>query len=85
MAHDDEHSTIVIDPAARGDPGGAIASRPRMRVGVISDTHDCLPNVARIVELLNAARVERIARRRRQAASGVRSGGVRGLPEVWPA
>jgi hypothetical protein len=29
-----------------------------MRIGVVSDTHDMLPNVARIVELLNAARVE---------------------------
>jgi len=31
-----------------------------MRIGVISDTHNHLPNVARIVELLNAARVERV-------------------------
>jgi putative phosphoesterase len=31
-----------------------------MRIGVVSDTHDHLPNVARIVELLNAARVERV-------------------------
>jgi hypothetical protein len=31
-----------------------------MRIGVVSDTHDRLPNVARIVELLNAARVERV-------------------------
>jgi putative phosphoesterase len=31
-----------------------------MRIGVISDTHDHLSNVARIVELLNAARVERV-------------------------
>ncbi len=29
-----------------------------MRIGVVSDTHNHLPNVARIVELLNAARVE---------------------------
>lgn len=28
-----------------------------MRIGVVSDTHNRLPNVARIVELLNAARV----------------------------
>jgi putative phosphoesterase len=31
-----------------------------VRIGVISDTHNHLPNVARIVELLNAARVERV-------------------------
>lgn len=31
-----------------------------MRIGVMSDTHNHLPNVARIVELLNAAGVERV-------------------------
>jgi uncharacterized protein len=31
-----------------------------VRIGVISDTHNHLPNVARIVELLNAACVERV-------------------------
>lgn len=31
-----------------------------MRIGVVSDTHDNLGNVARIVELLNAARVEEV-------------------------
>lgn len=31
-----------------------------MRIGVISDTHNHLPNVARIVELLNQAGVERV-------------------------
>ncbi len=31
-----------------------------MRVGVVSDTHDNLPNVRRIVEIFRAARVERI-------------------------
>jgi hypothetical protein len=31
-----------------------------MRLGVISDTHNHLPNVGRIVELLNQARVERV-------------------------
>ena len=31
-----------------------------MRIGVVSDTHNHLPNVARIVELLNRARVERV-------------------------
>jgi len=31
-----------------------------MRIGVMSDTHDQLPNVARIVELLNVARVDRV-------------------------
>jgi putative phosphoesterase len=31
-----------------------------VRVGVVSDTHDNLRNVARIVELLNEARVERV-------------------------
>ncbi len=31
-----------------------------MRIGVISDTHNHLKNVARIVELLNAAGVERV-------------------------
>lgn len=31
-----------------------------MRIGVISDTHNHLPNVARIVALLNAAGVERV-------------------------
>jgi uncharacterized protein len=31
-----------------------------MRIGVISDTHNHLPNVARIVELLNQAQVERV-------------------------
>lgn len=31
-----------------------------MRIGVVSDTHNRLPNVARIVELFNAARVERV-------------------------
>jgi putative phosphoesterase len=31
-----------------------------MRIGVVSDTHDRLPNVARIVELFAAARVERV-------------------------
>jgi putative phosphoesterase len=29
-----------------------------MRIGVVSDTHNLLPNVRRIVELFNAARVE---------------------------
>jgi putative phosphoesterase len=31
-----------------------------MRIGVVSDTHDNLPNVAEIVDLLNAASVERV-------------------------
>lgn len=31
-----------------------------MRIGVVSDTHNHLANVARIVELFNAARVERV-------------------------
>jgi hypothetical protein len=31
-----------------------------MRIGVVSDTHNQLGNVARIVELLNASRVERV-------------------------
>jgi putative phosphoesterase len=31
-----------------------------MRIGVVSDTHNHLPNVARIVELLNTAGVERV-------------------------
>ena len=31
-----------------------------MRIGVVSDTHNNLPNVARIVELLREARVERV-------------------------
>jgi putative phosphoesterase len=31
-----------------------------MRIGVVSDTHNHLRNVMRIVELLNAARVERV-------------------------
>ncbi|MDP6376734.1 MAG: YfcE family phosphodiesterase [Pseudomonadales bacterium] len=31
-----------------------------MRIGVVSDTHNNLKNVTRIVELFNAARVERI-------------------------
>lgn len=31
-----------------------------MRIGVVSDTHNLLPNVRRIVELFNAARVERV-------------------------
>jgi uncharacterized protein len=31
-----------------------------MRIGVVSDTHNHLANVARIVSLLNAARVERV-------------------------
>ena len=31
-----------------------------MRIGVVSDTHNHLPNVARVVELLNAAGVERV-------------------------
>ena len=31
-----------------------------MRIGVVSDTHNQLGNVARIVELLNGARVERV-------------------------
>ena len=31
-----------------------------MRIGVVSDTHNHLPNVSRIVELFNAARVERV-------------------------
>ena len=31
-----------------------------MRIGVVSDTHDRLPNVERIVELFNAAGVERV-------------------------
>src|SRR4030095_7788476 len=31
-----------------------------MRIGVVSDTHNNLRNVARIVELFNAARVERV-------------------------
>ena len=31
-----------------------------MRIGVVSDTHNHLPNVQRIVALLNAARVERV-------------------------
>lgn len=31
-----------------------------MRIGVVSDTHNHLPNVARIVALFNEARVERV-------------------------
>jgi putative phosphoesterase len=31
-----------------------------MRIGVVSDTHNNLRNVRRIVELFNAARVERV-------------------------
>ena len=31
-----------------------------MRIGVVSDTHNLLPNVRRIVELFNAAGVERV-------------------------
>jgi putative phosphoesterase len=31
-----------------------------MRIGVVSDTHNHLPNVARVVELLNAASVEHV-------------------------
>jgi len=31
-----------------------------MRIGVVSDTHNRLPNVQRIVELFNAAAVERV-------------------------
>jgi putative phosphoesterase len=31
-----------------------------MRIGVVSDTHNHLPNVERIVELFHAARVERV-------------------------
>jgi uncharacterized protein len=31
-----------------------------MRIGVVSDTHDQLQNVRRIVELFNAARVDRV-------------------------
>ncbi len=31
-----------------------------MRIGIVSDTHNNLRNVARIVELFNAARVERV-------------------------
>jgi uncharacterized protein len=31
-----------------------------MRIGVVSDTHNHLANVARIVEIFNAARVERV-------------------------
>jgi hypothetical protein len=31
-----------------------------MRIGVVSDTHNLLPNVRRIVELFNVARVERV-------------------------
>ena len=31
-----------------------------MRIGVVSDTHNHLPNVARIVELLNRAGVDRV-------------------------
>jgi putative phosphoesterase len=31
-----------------------------MRIGVVSDTHNHLPNVARVVELLNAAGVDRV-------------------------
>jgi putative phosphoesterase len=31
-----------------------------MKIGVVSDTHNRLPNVARIVELLNAAGVDRV-------------------------
>jgi putative phosphoesterase len=31
-----------------------------MRIGVVSDTHNLLPNVRRVVELFNLARVERV-------------------------
>ncbi len=31
-----------------------------MRIGVVSDTHNHLPNVSRIVEILNGARVDRV-------------------------
>jgi hypothetical protein len=31
-----------------------------VRIGVVSDTHNHLPNVRRIVEILNAAQVERV-------------------------
>jgi putative phosphoesterase len=44
----------VRDPRAREGGVGAL------RIGVVSDTHNHLGNVARIVELLNAARVERV-------------------------
>lgn len=33
---------------------------PDVRIGVVSDTHNHLANVTRIVEILNAARVERV-------------------------
>ncbi len=31
-----------------------------MRIGVVSDTHNNLKNVAKIVDLFNASRVERV-------------------------
>ena len=31
-----------------------------MRIGIVSDTHNNLRNVAKIVELFNAARVDRV-------------------------
>ena len=50
------------------DPQHSVAQRralldgtvPDMQIGVVSDTHNHLPNVSRIVELFNAAGVDRV-------------------------
>jgi putative phosphoesterase len=43
-----------------GEDEARVVPCPTMRIGVVSDTHNNLANVARIVELLNGADVERV-------------------------
>ena len=57
--------------AGRGDP--SLATLRPMRIGVVSDTHNHLPNVARIVELLNPARRRARGAHRRHHAGRRRS------------
>ena len=46
--------------SSRSFPIGTIAPASTMRIGIVSDTHNNLRNVARIVELFNAAHVDRV-------------------------
>jgi len=53
-----EHVAAVAGHPARPDP--ALRGPGPTRIGVVSDTHNRLPNVGRIVELFNRAAVEAV-------------------------
>jgi len=52
------HVAALADHPARPDP--ALRGPGPTRIGVVSDTHNRLPNVARIVDLFNRAAVEAV-------------------------